>query len=119
MAKIRKRVDRRLTEVERARHQTIREQVERDKAAIRARGRSAIEMHDDLRNAVAMLKAVREQQGLSLAETSRRSGIDRARLSRLENDPDVNPTLETLNRIARALGATLHLTVALPADGDA
>lgn len=61
--------------------------------------------------AVAVLKQQREAAGLSLAEVSRRSGIDAAALSRLENGRNQNPTLETLGRYARALGKRLTIGV--------
>ena len=54
------------------------------------------------------------KRGLSLADMSRRSGIDRARLSRLDSDTRANPILETLDRMARALGVELGITVAEP-----
>ncbi|MEW4568882.1 helix-turn-helix transcriptional regulator [Tautonia sp. JC769] len=64
-----------------------------------------------LRLAVAALKSAREAKGLSLADVAQRSGIDRAALSRLENEHNVNPKLETLGRYAGALG--LELTIAI------
>ncbi len=70
--------------------------------------------HDRLQQALQALQAARERRGLSLADMSRRSGIDRARLSRLESDGHANPTLDTLGRIARALGGELRVTVAEP-----
>ena len=57
-----------------------------------------------LRQALAALRAERERQGLSLADINARTGIDRAALSRLENNEDSNPTLATLERYAEALG---------------
>jgi transcriptional regulator with XRE-family HTH domain len=55
------------------------------------------------------LKAKRQERGLSLTDVQRLSGIDRARLSRLESDPHANPTIETLNRIAHALGVEVRV----------
>ncbi|HEY3964136.1 MAG TPA: helix-turn-helix transcriptional regulator [Planctomycetaceae bacterium] len=49
-----------------------------------------------------LLKQLREQQGLSLADLSSRTGMDRAALSRLENSG--NPTLKTLFRYAEGIG---------------
>jgi transcriptional regulator with XRE-family HTH domain len=57
------------------------------------------------------LKSKRQERGLSLADVQRLSGIDRARLSRLESDPDANPTVETLDRIAQALGVELRIAI--------
>src|SRR5438132_12301873 len=42
--------------------------------------------------------------GLTLAEVSRRCGIDQPALSRLENGHNKNPTLDTLWRYAAAVG---------------
>jgi DNA-binding XRE family transcriptional regulator len=72
-----------------------------------------------LRPFLAELKAFREQAGLSLSDVSRRCGIDKAALSRLENGQNPNPTLDTLWRYAAALGRRLELgtteiTVKLP-----
>ena len=53
---------------------------------------------------VARYRAERERQGLSLADINERTGIDRAALSRLENNEDANPTLTTLERYAEAVG---------------
>jgi DNA-binding XRE family transcriptional regulator len=62
-----------------------------------------------LRPFLAELKQVREQAGLSLADVSRRCGVDKAALSRLENGHNPNPTLDTLWRYAAAVGRRLRL----------
>jgi transcriptional regulator with XRE-family HTH domain len=71
-----------------------------------------------------LLKRYREAAGLTLAEVSRRCGIDQPALSRLENGHNRNPTLDTLWRYAAALGRRLLLTTepirdARPAPGKA
>lgn len=58
----------------------------------------------ELRNTFAALKAVREQQGLSLTDLAQRTGMDRAMISRLENGQIDSPTIATLSRYAKALG---------------
>jgi hypothetical protein len=63
-----------------------------------------------LLSALATLKQERERRGLSLAETSQRSGLDKAMLSRLENGKILNPTVATLWRYADAVGMTLKLS---------
>lgn len=68
-------------------------------------------VHYALRRAVAALRAAREAGGLSLADVAQRSGIDRAALSRLENEHNINPKLETLGRYAGALGLEIAITV--------
>jgi predicted transcriptional regulator len=65
----------------------------------------------DLRKMLAALKGHRERQGLSLADVSERSGMDRAAVSRLENGVYVNPTVDTLYRYADAVGATIGFNV--------
>src|SRR5438445_1782544 len=57
-----------------------------------------------LHKVMASLKKERENQGLTLAMLSERAGIDQAALCRLETGSHVNPTLDTLYRIAFALG---------------
>ncbi len=55
-------------------------------------------------------RGIREEKGLSLMDLSERSGLTRAAISRLENGWNLNPTLETLFRLAGALG--IGLTIA-------
>jgi transcriptional regulator with XRE-family HTH domain len=50
------------------------------------------------------LKALREQQGLSISDMAQRTGMDRAMISRLENGQVDNPTISTMTRYAKALG---------------
>src|SRR5207248_10929959 len=58
-------------------------------------------------NLVARFKAVRESQGLTLAEVADRMGIDAPALSRLETGKMLNPTLATLHKWAEARGRKL------------
>jgi DNA-binding XRE family transcriptional regulator len=58
---------------------------------------------------VARFKAVRESQGLTLAEVAGRMGIDSPALSRLETGKMLNPTLGTLHKWAEALGQKLDV----------
>jgi DNA-binding XRE family transcriptional regulator len=48
----------------------------------------------------ALLKQVREEAHLSLADVSQRCGLDRSAISRLENGIYENTTIQTLNRLA-------------------
>lgn len=53
------------------------------------------------------LKRIREAKGLSQREVARRTDMDHARFSRLENDrTGFNPTRETVEKIAQSLEAT-------------
>ena len=56
------------------------------------------------------LKTVRETAKLTLAAVSKRTGMDQATLSRLENGRQPNPTIDTLWRYARAVGRQLVLS---------
>jgi transcriptional regulator with XRE-family HTH domain len=58
---------------------------------------------------MASLREERERQGLSLGDVAKRSGIDKAALSRLEGGQHLNPTWNTLTRYAAALGKALTL----------
>jgi DNA-binding XRE family transcriptional regulator len=58
---------------------------------------------------VARFKALRESQGLTLAEVADRMGIDPPALSRLETGKVLNPTLATLLKWAEALGQKLNV----------
>ena len=58
----------------------------------------------------AMLQAEREKAGLSQTELARRIGTTKTAISRLENSrKDVR--FSTVERIATALGKTVHLTL--------
>lgn len=102
------RIYREATDEERARHAKIREQIAEELPDIKRRARERLALirkeGTPLRQALAALRAERERQGLSLADINARTGIDRAALSRLENNEDSNPTLATLERYAEALG---------------
>ncbi len=58
---------------------------------------------------MARFKAVRESQGLTLAEVAERMGIDAPALSRLETGKMLNPTLATRHEWAEALGRRLEV----------
>lgn len=58
----------------------------------------------DLQEALRALKRDRTSSGVSIAEVAKRSGLDRAVVSRLENGKQDNPTVATLMRYAAAIG---------------
>lgn len=67
-----------------------------------------------IREIVTELKEARRAAGLSLADMQATTGMDRAELSRLLGDgdqPNRNPSLSTLERIAAAVGRRLKLTL--------
>ena len=49
------------------------------------------------------IRAVRQQRGMSLRDLARRSGVSKAYLSQLENDPGRKPSVDVVCRIAAAL----------------
>jgi transcriptional regulator with XRE-family HTH domain len=63
----------------------------------------------EVRRVMAALKAERERQGLSLAQLAKRAGLDKGAISKLETGVQVNPTLDTLSRLAAGLGVRLGL----------
>jgi transcriptional regulator with XRE-family HTH domain len=65
----------------------------------------------ELARIMASLREERERQGLSLSEVAKRSGIDKAGLSRLEGGQHLNPTWNTLTRYAAALGKEIGLAL--------
>ena len=58
----------------------------------------------DVMRIAALLKQARQEAHLSLRDVSRRSGLDRSAISRLENVIYENTTIQTLNRLAGAYG---------------
>jgi DNA-binding XRE family transcriptional regulator len=67
--------------------------------------------HRPFGDLIAALRAERERQGLSLADVAERSGMDRAAVHKLEIGLNKNPTVETLNRYAGALGKQIEWVV--------
>jgi hypothetical protein len=104
-------INKALTEEERMRHRAIREQIEQEKPALIARGQRVKTRHIRLKEAVLTLKTTREALGLSLADIKASTGIEKSNLSRLENDPHANPTIDTLCRYAEAVGKELVITL--------
>ena len=104
-----KRENRKLTPEERERHRRIREQVERDKPRLNREAMAAKAQMEAVHAAMRILKAERVKLGMSLGQLAELTGIDKANLSRMENNINANPTLETLVRIARALGGTIEV----------
>jgi transcriptional regulator with XRE-family HTH domain len=64
-----------------------------------------------LEGVLAQLKAAREAKGLSLADLTDLTGMDRSALSKLETGQRPNPTVETLARYAEAVGKRLVLSL--------
>jgi DNA-binding XRE family transcriptional regulator len=102
--------DRALTTEERAKYRSVRRKLATEKPALIQRHQERIAL-DGIDALVQQLKATREAQGLSLADLTERTGMDRSALSKLETGQRTNPTIETLVRYAEAVGK--HLVVEL------
>ncbi len=98
--------NRRLTEEESAKYRTVREQIAEELPEIRRRAKAA-KQRILLKQVLKALKEERQRQGMSLRDLSQRTGIDRGSLSKLENDPDPNVTINTLMRYTQAIGKTI------------
>jgi transcriptional regulator with XRE-family HTH domain len=70
-----------------------------------------------LSSAGPRLRAIREQQGATLTETSARTGISKSTLSRLENGQR-RPSLELLLRLSKAYQVAIDDLVGAPEVGD-
>jgi DNA-binding XRE family transcriptional regulator len=96
--------NRRLTPEEAARYKAVREQVAEELPALVARHYERMATLDQLHELLQQLKAAREAKGLSLADMTNLTGMDRSALSKLESGQRANPTVETLVRYAEAVG---------------
>jgi DNA-binding Xre family transcriptional regulator len=115
-----KRVYRKATSEERARHTAIRQQIKDELPEIKNRAKQRLSLlkkeGTPLRQILGALRAERQRQGLSLADINERTGIDRAALSRLENNEEANPTLATLERYAEAIGKQVVVILSEPSN---
>jgi predicted transcriptional regulator len=109
--------DRRLTPEEAEKYKTIREQVAGELPELVARHHERTASLDQLDTLLAELKAAREAKGLSLADLTELTGMDRSALSKLETGQRANPTVETLVRYAEAVGKRLVVTLANSTNG--
>jgi hypothetical protein len=111
------------TSADRARHQAIRDEFahcpsqENLEASGDYEGPIAGGAYFAVKVLIHELKQARRAAGLTLAAISRRTGMDQATLSRLENGRQPNPTVDTLWRYARAIGRDLVLTHAQTSTG--
>lgn len=96
--------DRRLTPEEAAKYKRLREQVAAEMPDLIARHHERMASLDQLQGVFEELKRAREAKGLSLADLTERTGMDRSALSKLETGQRANPTVETLVRYAEAVG---------------
>lgn len=53
------------------------------------------------------IRALRNEKNINLPELAEKAGVSKGFLSQLENDDEANPSLDSLNKVAKALGITL------------
>jgi ribosome-binding protein aMBF1 (putative translation factor) len=99
------------TPEQRAKEEAIRRQHASNPVRQRPAGAISRQSFAAILGLVARYKAVRERQGLGLAEVADRMGIDAPALSRLETGKMLNPTVATLHKWAEALGQKLDLNL--------
>ena len=114
--KLGKRIYRQATVEEQERHTRIREQIQEELPDIQQRAKQklaeALQRGIAIQHTMAVLKAERMKKGLSLADMKERTGIERSTLSRLENNAEANPTINTLTRYADAVGKKVFVVLA-------
>jgi DNA-binding XRE family transcriptional regulator len=103
--------DRQLTPEEAAKYKGIREQVAGELPELIARHHERMAILDQLQDLLIQLKSAREAKGLSLADLTELTGMDRSALSKLETGQRPNPTVETLMRYAEAVGKRLVVSL--------
>ena len=103
---------RRLTPEEAAKYKAVRAQVAEEFSDLVKRHHERLATLDQLRGLLAQLKAAREAKGLSLADLTELTGMDRSALSKLETGQRANPTVETIVRYAEAVGKRLVVSLA-------
>ena len=102
-----------LTPEEAAKSKQIRRQIDEELPELIERHHERIASLDRLLQGVFTdLKAAREEKGLSLADLTDLTGMDRSALSKLETGQRSNPTVETLVRYAEAVGKRLVASLA-------
>jgi predicted transcriptional regulator len=106
------------TPEQRAKEKAIQERFQREKPTLEEliasgeyKGPISLGMYFTLAEMATRLKERRVKLGLSLADVSRIAGMDRGFISRLETCSDGNPTISTIERYAKALGATLAISL--------
>jgi DNA-binding XRE family transcriptional regulator len=100
-----------LTPEEAAKYQAIRAQTAEELPDLIARHHERMATLDQLQELLGQLKAAREAKGLSLADVTERTGMDRSALSKLETGQRANPTVETLMRYAEAVGKRIVVSL--------
>jgi DNA-binding phage protein len=103
---------RRLTPAQARKYRAIRERVGVEMPDLIRRHDERMTARDHLQALLARLKAARRAKGLSLADLTEVTGMDRSALSKLESGRRPNPTVDTLVRYAEAVGKRLVVKLA-------
>ncbi len=104
--------DRRLTPEEAAKYREVRERIGEELPELIARHQDRMATYDQFAELLRQLRSAREERGMSLAELTDLTGMDRSAISKLETGQRPNPTLETLIRYAEAVGKRLVVSLA-------
>ena len=100
-----------LTAEQAAKYQTVRDQVAAEVPQLTQRHHERLAAVDQVEQLLEQLKAARGEKGLSLADLTGLTGMDRSALSKLETGKRPNPTVETLVRYAEAVGKRLVVSL--------
>jgi hypothetical protein len=95
-----------------AKYKAIRKQIASELPELIARHHERMASLDQLNELLGQLKAAREAKGLSLADLTELTGMDRSALSKLETGQRPDPTVETLVRCAEAVGKRVVVSLA-------
>lgn len=107
-----KRIYREPTAEQAEKYRRIREMIASEIPEIREESRAIRQGRQaQIGEAIQLLKAERELRGLSLADVGVRTGLSKSAISKLENNEDANPTVNTLTKYADALGMTLGIVL--------
>jgi DNA-binding phage protein len=100
-----------LTPAKLAEIQAVREKIDREeKDQIIAHAKEMFAQHERKMRLIGALKAARVERSLTLEQVGQKSGIGVSDLSELETSPNPNPTIDTLLRIAGAVGVEVLAT---------
>jgi DNA-binding XRE family transcriptional regulator len=103
--------DRRLAPEEAAKYREVRQRVAEELPDLVARHHQRMAALDQPEELLRQLKAAREEQGLSLSDVARLTGMDRWAISKLETGRRPNPTIDTLVRYGQAVGKRVFLSL--------
>lgn len=103
-----------LTPAESRRMKSMQARLDSEKDEIVAAGRELLNAHESMiASVLADLRSAKQKQNLSLNDLQSLTGMDRAQLSRIfsESGTTANPTIQTLERLASALGKKVVLSL--------